>query len=190
MPPRVDGVLFRATIGCRGLTVEKVGQFYSSTVVPASDKNESDQTQCVLQLNSYSVCPDTDRAMGLAPHTDTSLVTLLNQCNINGIQVYQDGARWVVVEPVEGALVVIVGDLMQIVSNGRFKSVLHRSVVNNTCHRVSTTFFLGPWSDAEVSLLRKLVDSAHPPLYQPVTGEGYVQLKYTVFNKALESICV
>ncbi|KAK8698446.1 hypothetical protein V6N13_114564 [Hibiscus sabdariffa] len=128
--------------------------------------------------------------MGLAPHTDTSLVTLLNQCNINGIQVYQDGARWVVVEPVEGALVVIVGDLMQIVSNGRFKSVLHRSVVNNTCHRVSTTFFLGPWSDAEVSLLRKLVDSAHPPLYQPVTGEGYVQLKYTVFNKALESICV
>ncbi|KAK8698447.1 hypothetical protein V6N13_114565 [Hibiscus sabdariffa] len=107
--------------------------------------------------------------MGLAPHTDTSLIALMNQCNINGIQVYQDGARWVIVESIEGALVVNVGDLMQIISNGRFKSVLHRSVVNNTCHRVSTVFFLGPPSDVEVSPLRKLVNSTHPLLYQPVT---------------------
>ncbi|KAK8669148.1 hypothetical protein V6N13_106586 [Hibiscus sabdariffa] len=115
-------------------------------------KNGCDQTQCMFhfQLNSYLVCPDPDRAMGLAPHTDTSLIPLLNQCNINGLQVYQDGAGWVPVEPVEGALVVNV--------------------------------------DAEVSPLRKLVDSAHPLFYRPVTVKEYVQLKDKVFNKALESI--
>ncbi|KAK8697985.1 hypothetical protein V6N13_114117 [Hibiscus sabdariffa] len=100
-------------------------------------KNESDQTQCVFQLNSYPVCPDPDRAVGLAPHTDTSLITLLNLCNINGLQVYQDGVGWVAVELVEGTLVANVGDLMQIVYNGRFKSVLYRTVVNNTCHHVT-----------------------------------------------------
>ncbi|KAK8568690.1 hypothetical protein V6N12_007234 [Hibiscus sabdariffa] len=171
-----------------GIMLGSLGLTHEDDMKWFEPKNGCDQTQCVLQLNSYPVCPDPNRAMGLAPHTDTSLITLLNQCNINGLQVYQDGAGWVPVEPVEGALVVNVGDLMQIVSNGKFKSVLHRAVVNNTCHRVSTAFFLGPPSDAEVSPLRKLVDSTHPPLYQPVTGNEYVQLKYKVFNKVLESI--
>ncbi|GMI88591.1 ARABIDOPSIS THALIANA GIBBERELLIN 3-OXIDASE 3, gibberellin 3-oxidase 3 [Hibiscus trionum] len=146
------------------------------------------RTQCLLQLNSYPVCPDPDRAMGLAPHTDTSVITLLNQGNINGLQVYKDGAGWVSVEPIEGALVVNVGDLMQIVSNGRFKSVLHRAVVNNARHRVSTAFFYGPPWDVEVSPLRKLVDSDHPPLYRPVIWKEYLEIKKKIFNEALESV--
>ncbi|KAE8698376.1 Gibberellin 3-beta-dioxygenase 3 [Hibiscus syriacus] len=48
-------------------------------------KNGCDGTPCVLQLNSYQVCPDLDRAMGLAPHTDSSLITLLNQRNISDL---------------------------------------------------------------------------------------------------------
>ncbi|KAL4283671.1 hypothetical protein GQ457_16G006640 [Hibiscus cannabinus] len=151
-------------------------------------QNGSDQTQCLFHLNSYPVCPDPDRAMGLAPHTDTSLITVVNQFNTGGLQVYQDGAGWVPVEPIEGALVVNVGDLMQIISNGKFKSVLHRALVNSTCHRLATAFFLMPSSNAEVSPLRKLVDSAHPPLYRPVTGREYFQLKVKLFMKALESI--
>ncbi|KAE8669155.1 LisH dimerization motif,WD40/YVTN repeat-like-containing domain isoform 1 [Hibiscus syriacus] len=122
-----------------------------------------DGTQCVLQLNSYP-------------------------SNINGLQVYKDGVGWVGIEPVEGALVVNVGDLMHIVSNGQFKSVLHRAVVNKTCHRVSTAFFYGtPW-DAKVSPLKKLVDSDHPPLYRPVKWKEYLQIKKTDFSSALESI--
>ncbi|KAK8697117.1 hypothetical protein V6N13_113272 [Hibiscus sabdariffa] len=98
------------------------------------------------------------------------------------------GAGWVPVDSVEGVLVVNVGDLMQIVSNGKIKSVLHRAVVNSTCFTVSTVFFLMPPSEAEISPLRKLVYSAHPPLYRPVTGKEYIQLKYKVFSKALKSI--
>ncbi|KAL4303430.1 hypothetical protein GQ457_10G011580 [Hibiscus cannabinus] len=151
-------------------------------------QNGSDQIQCLFHLNSYPICPNPDRAMGLAPHTDTSLITVVNQGNISGLQVYQDGAGWVPVELVEGALVVNVGDLMQIVTNGKFKYVLHRVVVNNTCHRLATSFFLLASSDAKISPLRQLVDSSHPPLYQAVTGKEYFQLKYKFFNKALESI--
>ncbi|KAE8680972.1 putative WD-repeat protein [Hibiscus syriacus] len=151
-------------------------------------QNGGDRTQCVLQLNSYPVCPDPDRIMGVAPHTETSLITLLDQCNINGLQVYKDGEGWVAVEAMEGALVVNLGDLMHIVSNGKFKSVLHRAVVNKTHHRISTVFFYGPPCDAKVSPLRKLVDFDHPPLYQPVMWKEYVEIKKSSFSKALESI--
>ncbi|MBA0710277.1 hypothetical protein Golax_025262 [Gossypium laxum] len=151
-------------------------------------KNESDRAKCFLQLNSYPVCPDPDRAMGLAPHTDSSLFTLLYQGGINGLQVYDDGVGWVDVQPVEGALVVNVGDLMHIVSNGRFKSVLHRVVVNNTRHRISTAFFyLPPW-DAKVSPLKKLVEFDHLPMYRQVTWKEYVETKTKDLSKALDSI--
>ncbi|KAE8691362.1 Gibberellin 3-beta-dioxygenase 3 [Hibiscus syriacus] len=168
-------------LGSLGLTNEEDMKWFEP-------KSGCDRTPCVLQLNSYPVCPDPDRAMGLAPHTDSSLITLLNQSNINGLQVYKDGAGWVSVKPVEGALVVNVGDLMHIVSNGKFKSVLHRAVVNKTCHRVSTAFFYGPPWDAKVSPLKKLVDSDHPPLYRPVKWKEYLQIKKTDFSSALESI--
>ncbi|KAK6248476.1 hypothetical protein QUC31_020041 [Theobroma cacao] len=152
-------------------------------------KEGCDQSTCVLQLNSYPVCPDPGRAMGLAPHTDSSVLTLLYQGNISGLQVQRDDAAgWMPVEPVEGALVVNVGDLMHIVSNGRFKSVLHRALVNNEHHRVSTAYFYGPPRDAKVSPLRKLIDRDHPPLYRPVTWKDYLEAKSKHFSKALESI--
>ncbi|KAK8991009.1 hypothetical protein V6N11_062035 [Hibiscus sabdariffa] len=110
-----------------GIMLGSLGLTHEDDMNWFQPQNGIDQTQCLFHLNSYPVCPDPDRAMGLAPHTDTSLIRVVNQFNTGGLQVYQDGARWVPVEPVEGALVVNVGDLMQIVSNGKFKSVLHRA---------------------------------------------------------------
>ncbi|MBA0637050.1 hypothetical protein Godav_021831 [Gossypium davidsonii] len=107
------------------------------------------------------MCPDADRAMGLAPHTDPSLFMLLYQGNINGLQFYEDGMEWVDLEPVEGALIVNIGDLMQIVSNGRFKSVLHRV---------------------------KLVEFDRLPMYRTVIWKEYVEFKATNFDNVLESI--
>ncbi|XWS26917.1 hypothetical protein CRYUN_Cryun26dG0071400 [Craigia yunnanensis] len=151
-------------------------------------ENGCDQNACVLQLNSYPVCPDPDRAMGLAPHRDSSLLTLLYQGSITGLQVYRDGAGWMAVEPVEGALVINIGDLMQIISNGKFKSVLHRVVVNNTQHRVSMAYFYGPPKAAKISPLSKLIDYDHPPLYRPVTWKEYLEMKGKHFTKSLELI--
>ncbi|KAK8697511.1 hypothetical protein V6N13_113656 [Hibiscus sabdariffa] len=145
-----------------GIMLGSLGLTHKDDMNWFQPQNGSDQTQCLFHLNSYL-------------------------CNISGLQDYQDGAGWVPIEQVEGALVVNVGDLMQIVTNGKFKSVFHHVVVNSTCHRLGTSFFLMASSDAEISPLRKLVDSAHPPLYRPVTGKEYFQLKYNLFNKALES---
>ncbi|OMO80809.1 Isopenicillin N synthase [Corchorus capsularis] len=172
-----------------GLTHEEDKKWFEPT--SGSDPNQP-KTTCVLQLNSYPVCPDPGRAMGLAPHTDSSLLTILYQGNIGGLQVQKnDELGWTPVEPVEGALVVNAGDLMHILTNGRFKSLLHRAMVNNTRHRVSVAYFYGPPKDAKVSPLKKLIDydgNNNPPLFRPVTWKEYLEAKSKHFNKALDTI--
>lgn len=152
----------------------------------------------VLHLNSYPPCPEPDRAIGLAAHTDSSFFTILYQGGVNGLQVLgrasddpSGPAQWVTVPPVPGAFVVNVGDLMHILSNGRFRSVRHRAVVNRTHHRVSAAFFCGPPAHVKVSPVTKLAGNGMGRgLYRAVTWAEYLSLKGKLFNRALESIKV
>lgn len=179
----------------KGLSEQMIGLVLGSLGLTPEDikwvepRTGSRQAQDVLQLNSYPVCPDPSRAMGLAPHTDSSLLTLLYQSNdTGGLQVLVETLGWVPVNPISGAIVVNVGDLMHILSNARFKSAVHRAAVNKIHHRVSIAYFHGPPSDVKVSPLTQLTDIDHPPLYRPVTWKEYLDAKATHFDKALEVI--
>ncbi|XP_052199957.1 gibberellin 3-beta-dioxygenase 3-like [Diospyros lotus] len=153
-----------------------------------TNRSGSKPAQGLLQLNSYPVCPDPTRAMGLAPHTDSSLLTLLYQSNTAGLQVRHGDDGWVAVPPHAGALVVNVGDLMHILSNGRFKSAQHRAVVNKARHRISVAYFYGPPADVKIGPAIRLIDVDHPPIYRPVTWKEYLDVKAAYFNKALDLI--
>lgn len=142
------------------------------------------------QFNSYPVCPDPDRAMGLGPHTDTSLLTIVYQNNTRGLQVLREGNRWVTVEPVAGGLVVQVGDLLHILTNGLYPSALHQAVVNRTRKRLSVAYVFGPPESAEISPLKKLLGPTQPPLYRPVTWTEYLGKKAEHFNNALSTVRV
>lgn len=142
-----------------------------------------------LQLNSYPACPDPDRAMGLAAHTDSTILTILHQSNTSGLQVHREGSTgWITVPPHPGALIVHVGDLLHILSNGLYPSVLHRAVVNRNQHRLSIAYLYGPPSSVKISPLSKLVDNFHPPLYRPITWSEYLGTKAKHFNMALTSV--
>ncbi|XP_075503680.1 gibberellin 3-beta-dioxygenase 1-like [Primulina tabacum] len=143
----------------------------------------------VLQLNSYPACPEPDRAMGLAAHTDSTILTILHQSNTSGLQVLREGGTgWITVPPYPGALVVHVGDLMHMLSNGLYPSVLHRAVVNRTRRRLSIAYLYGPPSSVKISPLPKLVDNRHPPLYRAITWSEYLGTKAKHFDKALTSV--
>ncbi|XP_014499936.1 gibberellin 3-beta-dioxygenase 1 [Vigna radiata var. radiata] len=156
----------------------------------AGAKGEFKKTCAALQLNSYPICPDPDRAMGLAAHTDSTLLTILYQNNISGLQVERKGSGWVTVAPVNGGLVVNVGDLMQILSNGLYRSVLHRVLVNRVKQRLSVAYLCGPPANVEICPHEKLVGPNEPRLYKSVTWNEYLGTKAKHFNKALSKVRV
>ncbi|OUZ99654.1 Oxoglutarate/iron-dependent dioxygenase [Macleaya cordata] len=173
------GRLTLLMLGSLGITKEDIKW--------AGPRGEFKDACAALQLNSYPACPDPKRAMGLAAHTDSTLLTVLYQNSTSGLQVLR-GGKWITVPPITGALVVNVGDLLHILSNGRYTSVLHRAVVNRTYHRLSVAYLYGPPMNVQISPLSKLVNPRNPPLYRPVTWSEYLGTKAKHFNKALSSV--
>ncbi|CAN6456267.1 unnamed protein product [Victoria cruziana] len=150
-------------------------------------KNGFENTSGALQMNSYPICPQPTTAMGLAAHTDSSVMTLLHQTSIPGLQVMKDG-HWITVPPVAGAMVINIGDLLHILSNACFTVPLHRALVSMTHHRLSFAYFWGPPADTNVSPHPGLLSLDNPPLYQSITWHDYLKLKAKLFNKALPSL--
>ncbi|KAL2338107.1 hypothetical protein Fmac_012553 [Flemingia macrophylla] len=154
----------------------------------AGPRGEFDGACAALHLNSYPCCPDPDRALGLAAHTDSTLLTILHQNNVNGLEVLKEGEGWVAVPPLPGGLVVNVGDLLHILSNGLYPSVLHRARVNRTQHRLSVAYLYGPPTNVIISPHGKLVGPTRPALYRSVSWNEYLGTKAEHFNKALSSV--
>nr|QEQ13286.1 VpGA3-oxidase [Viola philippica] len=170
-------------LGSLGITMEDVKW--------ADPKAEPKDSCCsALQMNYYPACPDPDQAMGLAAHTDSTLITILYQNSTSGLQVLREGIGWVTVPPIPGALVINVGDLLHILSNGLYPSVLHRAVVNRIKDRLSIAYLYGPPSSIQISPIPKLLGPSQPPLYRSITWNEYLGTKAKHFNKALSSVRV
>lgn len=64
---------------------------------------------------------------------------------------------------------------MQVLSNGRYKSVLHRAIVNKSTARISIPTFYCPSSDAVMKSPDLLVDEEHPETYRRYTYAEYYE---------------
>ncbi|KAJ4723832.1 Oxoglutarate/iron-dependent dioxygenase [Melia azedarach] len=102
-----------------------------------------------MALNYYPPCPQPELTYGLPGHTDPNLITILLQDDVPGLQVLRNG-KWVAVNPIPNTFIVNIGDQMQVLSNDRYKSVLHRAVVNCDKERLSIPTFYCPSPDAVI----------------------------------------
>ncbi|WJZ87275.1 hypothetical protein VitviT2T_006671 [Vitis vinifera] len=94
----------------------------------------------LILCHYYPACPQPELTMASTRHSDNDFLTILLQDQIGGLQVlHQD--QWVDIPPVPGALVINVGDLLQLITNDRFKSVEHRVLANRRGPRVSVACF-------------------------------------------------
>ncbi|CAO2189552.1 unnamed protein product [Urochloa humidicola] len=88
-----------------------------------------------MAVNFYPPCPSPELTYGLPAHTDPNALTiLLMDQDVAGLQV-QHAGKWVAVNPQPGALIINIGDQLQVLSNGQYRSVWHRAVVNSERER-------------------------------------------------------
>nr|BBG55859.1 1-aminocyclopropane-1-carboxylateoxidase [Potamogeton perfoliatus] len=117
----------------------------------------------------YPSCPKSDVVKGLRTHTDAGGVILVLQDDIPGLQ-FLKGGEWVDVVPLADSIFVNTGDQLEVVSNGRIKSIPHRVTVREDGGRLSVATFYNPASDAVIAPAQKLL---YPEKY---SFEDYMKL--------------
>jgi len=131
-----------------------------------------------LRLNYYPVddplAGETEERadLGIHHHTDAGALTLLLQDEVRGLQVYRDGL-WHTVEPLRGALVVNISDMVQVWSNDRYCAPVHRVLAMDRAARRSLAFFYNPGYRAAVAPLPNLVTAKTPARYKPIVWSDF-----------------
>ncbi|NP_001242323.1 gibberellin 20 oxidase 2-like [Glycine max] len=100
----------------------------------------------IMRCNYYPPCNSANLTLGTGPHTDPTSLTTLHQDQVGGLEVFVDN-KWFAVRPRSEALVINIGDTFMALSNGRYKSCLHRALVDTYRERRSLVYFVCPGED-------------------------------------------
>ncbi|KVI00984.1 Non-heme dioxygenase N-terminal domain-containing protein [Cynara cardunculus var. scolymus] len=142
-----------------------------------------------INLNYYPVCPNPELTVGVGGHSDVSTLTVLLQDEIGGLYVRKlHSENWVHVPPIKGCLTINIGDALQIMSNGRYKSIEHQVVANGHENRISVPIFVNPRPSDVIGPLRETMRRGEKGLYKQVLYSDYVKHFYRKSHNGKDTI--
>ncbi|XP_059635187.1 codeine O-demethylase-like [Cornus florida] len=138
------------------------------------------------RFNLYPPCPRPDLILGVKPHADGSAITfLLQDKEVEGLQILKDD-QWFRVPIIPHALLINVGDQAEIMSNGIFKSPVHRVVTNSVKERITLAVFCMPDLGKEIGPVEQLINEKRPRLYKKV--KNYVDIYFQNYQQGKRPI--
>ncbi|KAH8517900.1 hypothetical protein H0E87_005715 [Populus deltoides] len=131
------------------------------------------------KVSNYPPCPKPDLVKGLRAHTDAGGIILLFQDDkVSGLQLLKDG-QWIDVPPMRHSIVVNLGDQLEVITNGKYKSVEHRVIAQTDGTRMSIASFYNPGNDAVIYPAPALVEKEaeeNKHLYPKFVFDDYMKL--------------
>ncbi|KAI5020233.1 hypothetical protein ZWY2020_045121 [Hordeum vulgare] len=146
---------------------------------------EADGADEMVRVNHYPPCPCPLAAgqrgvTGFGEHTDPQIISVLRSNRTGGLQIALPDGHWVPVAPDPDSLFVNVGDSLQVLTNGRFRSVKHRVVApaEGQQPRLSVIYFGGPAPTQRIAPLPELMREGEQSLYRDFTWAEYKKAAY------------
>ncbi|NP_001312327.1 1-aminocyclopropane-1-carboxylate oxidase [Nicotiana tabacum] len=128
------------------------------------------------KVSNYPPCPKPDLIKGLRAHTDAGGIILLFQDDkVSGLQLLKDD-KWIDVPPMRHSIVINLGDQLEVITNGKYKSVEHRVIAQPDGNRMSIASFYNPGSDAVIYPAPELLEKENKVIYPKFVFEDYMKL--------------
>ncbi|SCZ40978.1 MULTISPECIES: isopenicillin N synthase family dioxygenase [Pseudomonas] len=151
----------------------------------AFDRLYGDKPNEHIKLMRYPGQASTASNQGVGAHKDSGFLSFLLQDRQAGLQVEIEEGRWIDALPRDNTLVVNIGELLELATNGYLRATVHRVVSPPVgSERLSIAFFLGAQLDAVVplyplptALLREARGPASDPLNPLFRDVGWNYLK-------------
>ena len=133
------------------------------------------EPQYKLRMTHYPHQASTpDDEFGIAPHTDTSFLTLLAPNNVPGLSIRTQSGKWIAAPTIADAFVVNGGQLLQRWTNDYFLATPHRAVNHSGGERYALAFFCDSNIDWPVAAVPTCVGPDRPPKYPTTYYSDYM----------------
>ncbi|KAJ0744237.1 putative oxoglutarate/iron-dependent dioxygenase, isopenicillin N synthase [Helianthus annuus] len=148
-------------------------------------------TSYLLKVMKYRAPEPNESDIGLHPHTDTNIMTILHQDEIGGLEIQMKNEEWLRVKVSPNSFIVVAGETFNVWLNGRLHVPFHRVVMNGNMARYSLGFFSVQRASILVKTFYEMVDEEHPLRYKPFDyaeflkffyKEGGIQSKFALKN--------
>ncbi|GLT41716.1 hypothetical protein SLA2020_157600 [Shorea laevis] len=125
-------------------------------------------TTYTLRGFKYTSPQTTESKVGLIPHQDKNMISILYQLNeVDGLEIQTKDGEWISVKASPESFIVLIGESLHAWLNGRLSAAYHRVMMAGDKARYSLGLFSVGKGGYLIKAPEEMVDEEHPLLYKP-----------------------